>query len=151
MKDYILIAVAVILAITLGVFITLYLSKEVVKPPEPIYIPGEPQIEYRDTIIYLWKEKPVESKGDTLYSNFDSTFVSLGDTISIGAIVEIYNDTARWFVDIEHKHTERFQIDTIKIPYETIVQIPIETGSLDFLSYVLGIGTAILIWILTLF
>jgi len=150
MKDFILIAVAIILAIALGVFITLYYSKEEVKPPELIYVPGEPQIEYRDTTIYLWKEKPVESKGDTLYSDFDSTFVSLGDTISLGAIVEIYKDTVWWTVDIEHKHTEKYRVDTIKVPYETVVQVPIEIGGLDFLSYILGISTAILIWIITL-
>ena len=149
MSNSILIAVAILLAIALGVFAGLYFKKpQIVETP--IYVPGEPQIEYRDTTIYLWKEKPVESKGDTLYSDFDSTFVSFDDTISIGAIVEFIDTVAWWTIDIEHRHTEKYQVDTVKIPYETIVEIPVEVNKLNFLSYTLGIGTAILIWILTL-
>ena len=100
--------------------------QEVLSKP-PVVLEGDTIYIYKTKTKYIEVEKPVEVVGDVKITKFDTTYQSLGDTISINAVVEI-DSIAQWFMNIEHKHTETFRVDTLKhYIKETLFVEPLKT------------------------
>jgi hypothetical protein len=117
------------------------------KDTDSIYIKGDTVIQYVDRFITLTKREVI-TIGDTTTTDFDTTFVSGKDTISIGAVVSIVDNVAEWFMDIEHKDAETMRIDTVKTYYPKYIETVVEKT--DWfkitIAYVAGVASAVILF-----
>lgn len=117
---------------------------------DTVKVEGETIVIHDTTVIKTEVERPIlrdSSEFETNSSEFDSTFVSNKDIISVKAKVW-FKDKAKWLVDIEHVDAREIQTDTLKIKVPQLIEVSEISWGWNLITFLGGVITAVLIFVI---
>jgi len=151
-QKYILGAVAIVLAIALGYFISLYINKPTPVEPEIIRIPGDTVRVVEKHFYAVHDTIKVEVKNDTAKTVFNSERYFDRDTIRVKTDIKYIIPDSAFNINqsIDFIKAREFVTDTIRItiPYEKLVYKDIPFYEEPLFMYVTGVITAIIIFLI---
>lgn len=150
-EHWILISIAIILAMAIGALFMLYFQKpKTVNVPVPveILIPGKDSLIIKHHYYHYYDTVPAEVRGDTASAIFNNISVFEEDTIEVKSnVVYAYRDST-FSLDqlIDYRKTEKFRVDTLirNIPVDVVK--PVEWYQEPYLHFGLGVLVSLLLF-----
>ena len=146
--------VVIVISITLGFVLCLWLNKpQVINNPVPIYIQGKDSLVIEKHYYAIHDTIEADIKDDTAKAVFNTERIFDKDTLKVETQIRYTLLDSAFSINqyFDFINTKEFRVDTLKIevPTEVMVYKEIPIWESPYISFVLGLITAVTIFLLS--